>query len=97
MDGALIPASVLNFQESKEIGETERRRIVFDLAFEIRELPARSYATYFVSYAAEAGPELGLRATDVISGSVVVLETLCRAGELPVAGSFDNLSPFMLY
>lgn len=97
MDGTLTPSSVLNFQGSKDTGETERRRIVFDLAFEIRELPAWSYTTYFASYAAEAEPEVGLRASDVISGSVVVLETLCRAGELPAAGSFDKLSPFMLY
>ncbi len=96
-DGTVMASSTLNFTEAVDEGEEDRPRIAFDLAFAIREIPARSWAAYFAAYAAEAGPRLGACDLDAIPRSLAVIETLCRAGELPMAGSFDNLLPFMLY
>jgi len=77
-------------------GSDTHHVVSFDLAFIIEEIAPRSWATYFASYAAAAG-ELTSDAPDAAMADVVVLETLCHTGLLPACGSFDNLSPFMLY
>lgn len=95
-DGLAVPAALRNvtIRNSGE-GAGERPIVIFDLVFVIREIPPRSWDTYFASYAQRAREEDKLRESP--EADVAVLETLCHGGPLPPRGSFDKLSPFVLY
>lgn len=68
----------------------DRVCVVFDLAFDVAALPARSWRTYFASYdpsSRTVSEPAGFQAR-LDPDTVVVLETLCREGDLPLSGRF---------
>ena len=97
VDGFTVPSALWNVvMRNADDGSDTYHLVTFDLAFIIQEIAARSWATYFASYASASG-ELNSDGHGAAMAAVTVLETLCHPGLLPACGSFDNLPPFMLY
>ena len=87
--GNTVPSHVCDYRELSS-GEPGRTRVVFNLRFEVIALSPRSWHTYFASYdlRSRAVSEPAGEETDLDPECVTVLETLCRAGDLPLSGRF---------
>jgi len=95
--GGLVPSALRSLETRGLVDKDEAYHIVkFDLVFLIEEIAPQSWMTYFASYAtAEREPDPRLEGAS--DAGLIVLESLCRKGPLPASGTFDKLSPFVLY
>ena len=87
--GNTVPSHVCDYRELSS-GEPGRTRVVFNLRFEVIALSPRSWHTYFASYNVNSRtiPEPAGGRAHLDPATIVVLETLCRAGDLPLSGRF---------